>query len=118
MAKHRRYGAAPGGFLRGIFYKILILITVAALVAAWFAFEIEKPGLELESKPALLGGHVEVPLRASDQKSGLSLVSVRLKQGETDKTFFLKTFPRQSWFNNAGPRACREIGRASCRERV
>lgn len=121
MAKHRRYGAAPGGFLRGIFYKILILITVAALVAAWFAFEIEKPGLELESKPALLGGHVEVPLRASDQKSGLSLVSVRLKQGETDKTFFLKTFPRQSWFNNAGPRAFSarvplDVGEAGFRE--
>lgn len=100
----KHLGARKGvGFLRILLYSLLALLLVAALLAAWFLFEMEKPLVELGRDIKVLGGQVDLPVTARDQKSGLSLITVTLKQGEKEEAVFTRHFPSQGWFSKAGP---------------
>lgn len=105
MARQRRLGkSSGGGFLRTTFYTIFFLLLVAALAGAYFVFEFERPTAGLGTEIKTLGGKVELPLTAQDQKSGLGLIRMTLTQGEKSVVLFEKRFPRQGWINNAGPK--------------
>ena len=100
----RHSGARKGaGFLRTALYSFLALLLIAALVLAWFLFEMERPLVELGREIKVLGGQVELPVTARDKKSGLSLLTVTLKQGEKEETLFTRHFPSQGRFGKAGP---------------
>ena len=103
MAQDERLGASPKGRSKGGLIFLLLLLVIAA-VAGWFYCETEPPTLELGRELAAVGARVDLPVKAADGKSGLSLISVRLKQGEQDKELFVKRFARKSWFTRqAGP---------------
>lgn len=105
MAKHIRLRSSSrrGGFLKTF---VLALASAAALalgVMAFLLFEFEKPALVLEKEIKYLGGKVELPLRVTDQKSGIRSIVITLQQGEKTAQLLEKTFPRQAWFKPAGP---------------
>jgi murein DD-endopeptidase MepM/ murein hydrolase activator NlpD len=90
---------------------VLTLAAVAAvafLVVVFLLFEFEKPTLVLEKEIKFLGGKVELPLQASDKKSGLSAITITLSQGDKKAQLLEKTFPRQAWFKPAGPLSIKE----------
>lgn len=110
MAKHIRLRSASrrGGFFKTL---LLALATVAALalcVVAFLLFEFEKPTLVLEKEVKYLGGKVELPLRVTDQKSGISAIVITLKQGDKTAQLLEKTFERKAWFKPAGPTSLSE----------
>ena len=109
MARNRRLGrSSGGGFLRAVFFLILSLAGMAALATAYFVFEFERPSLSLGKEVQTLGASVDIPLTAQDKKSGLRLINISLIQGEKSEVLFEKQFPRQGWFNNAGPKEFNE----------
>ncbi len=106
MAQHIRLGSSSrrsNGFLKKFFLTLAALTIVAVAVAAFILFETEKPVLVLEKEIRFLGGKVELPLRASDTKSGIRAIIITLNQGGKAFPLFEKTFPRQSWLKTAGP---------------
>jgi hypothetical protein len=110
MTKHIRLRSSSrrGGFFKTFFLALASLAAVALAVAAFLLFEFEKPTLVLEKEIKYLGGKVELPLRVTDQKSGISAIVITLKQGEKTELLMEKTFPRQAWFKPAGPAAISE----------
>jgi hypothetical protein len=110
MAKHIRLRSSSrrGGFFKTFFLALASLAAVALAVVAFLLFEFEKPTLVLEKEIKYLGGKVELPLRVTDQKSGISSIVITLKQGEKTEQLLEKTFPRQAWFKPAGPASISE----------
>ncbi|WP_319588939.1 M23 family metallopeptidase [uncultured Desulfobulbus sp.] len=110
MAKHIRLRSSSrrGGFFKTFFLALASLAAVALVVVAFLLFEFEKPTLVLEKEIKYLGGKVELPLRVTDQKSGISSIVITLKQGEKTEQLLEKTFPRQAWFKPAGPASISE----------
>ena len=111
MAKHIRIGRSSwksGGFFKMFFLALAALAAVAFVVAVFILFEFEKPVLVLEKEIRFLGGRVELPLRASDKRSGIRSITITLSQGSKTAQLLEKTFPRQSWFKTAGPTAISE----------
>jgi len=111
MVKHIRLRSSSwrsGGFFKMLFLALAALTAVAFVVAFIILFEFEKPTLVLEKEIRFLGGRVELPLRASDKKSGIRSITITLSQGEKKAQLLEKTFPRQSWFKTAGPTSISE----------
>lgn len=105
MARYRRPGSSSGrGVLRTFFFTLLFLGLAALLAAAYFAFELERPGLTLATEVQKIGTAFELELSAHDRKSGLSLIAVSISQGGKSIPLYEKRFPRQGWLTQAGPR--------------
>ncbi|MCL2790276.1 MAG: M23 family metallopeptidase [Desulfobulbus sp.] len=103
-----RHSSRRSGFLKTL---LLTLATVAVLAMAGVGvllFEFEKPTLVLDKEIKYLGGKVELPLRATDQKSGIRSLTITLVQGDTSAVLLEKSFPRQAWFKPAGPTSLNE----------
>ncbi len=106
MVKHIRLRSSSGrggNFIKMFFLALAATAAVALIVAVFILFEFEKPVLVLEKEIRYLGGKVDLPLRASDKKSGISAITITLSQGDKTAQLLEKTFPRQSWFQTAGP---------------
>lgn len=110
MSKNLRLRSASrrGGFLKTMFLALAACGGVALLVVAFLLFEFESPELVLEKEIKYLGGRVELPIKATDQKSGIRSITITLKQGDTTEQLLEKTFPRQAWFSTAGPTTLHE----------
>lgn len=118
MTRQRRLGPLnrKKGAWRRASPALLALPAAALLIAGWFLFEFEKPAFEAGRDIDRLGGRMELPIRASDRKSGLSLVNISLRQGEKTATLFEKRFPREAWFGQAGPRELGETVEIKAKE--
>ena len=111
MAHHIRLRSSSrrgGGFFKTLLLALAVVAGLAAAAAAVLLFEFEKPTLVLEKEIKYLGGKVELPLQATDQKSGIRSLTITLTQGATSVTLLEKTFPRQAWFKPAGPTSLNE----------
>ena len=97
-----------GGLIKTCLLFLAAALAIALLVAGFLLFELEKPAITLEREIRFLGGKVELPLRASDGKSGLRALVITLTQGDKSTILLEKHFPRQSWFGQAGPAAVTE----------
>ena len=84
MRKHiqLRGSSRKGGFFKTLFLVLASAAALALVVVLFLLFEFEKPTLVLEKEIKFLGGKVELPLRVTDQKSGISSIVITLKQGE------------------------------------
>ena len=103
-----RGSSRKGGFFKTLFMVLASAAALALVVVLYLLFEFEKPTLVLEKEIKFLGGKVELPLRVTDQKSGISSIVITLKQGEKTELLLEKTFPRQAWFKPAGPTSINE----------
>ena len=92
-----------GGFFKTLLLALLAMAVVALGAAGWLLFEFEKPTVALDRELRFLGGRVELPLHAADNKSGIRALEITLAQGERTIPVFARTFPRQSWLRAAGP---------------
>jgi len=111
MAKHIRIGSSSrrsGNFFKIFFLALAAVAAVAFAIAVFILFEFEKPVLVLEKEIRFLGGKVELPLRVSDQKSGIRSITITLSQGTKTAKLLENTYPRQSWFKTAGPTSIKE----------
>ncbi|WP_310598665.1 M23 family metallopeptidase [Desulfobulbus sp.] len=98
-----RRSSRRGGFLKTLALALATAVVLAAAGAGVLLFEFEKPTLTLNREIKYLGGKVELPLRATDQKSGIRSLTITLTQGKTSVVLLEKSFPRQAWFKTAGP---------------
>jgi murein DD-endopeptidase MepM/ murein hydrolase activator NlpD len=111
MAKHiklRSSSRRSSDFFKTVGLTLAAVAAVSLLVVVFLLFEFEKPTLVLGKEIKFLGGKVELPLQASDQKSGLSAITITLSQGEKKALLLEKMFPRQAWFKAAGPLSIKE----------
>lgn len=110
MATHIRLRSSSrrGGFFKTFLLALVAAAILAGLAAAYLLFEFEAPTLVVEKEIKYLGGKVELPLRVSDNKSGIRSLVITLTQGERTAQLLEKTFPRQAWFKPAGPMSLRE----------
>lgn len=100
--------SSKGGFLRKFFLFLLVLLISTAAVAGFILFETEKPTLTPTKKITYLGKRVELPVEASDFKSGLRSLEVTLEQKGKISRLFNRSFQRRSWFKDAGPKSMSE----------
>jgi murein DD-endopeptidase MepM/ murein hydrolase activator NlpD len=103
-----RRSARRGTPLKIFLLALALAVGLALLVPLFVLFEFESPTLELGKEIKYLGGKVELPLRITDQKSGIKSIVITLKQGEKVEKILEKTFPRQAWLSTAGPREFNE----------
>ena len=113
MARINRYRGRSSsrrgrGLGRKILFTLLLLILAAGAAAGFILFETEKPQLILDRDIKFLGGPVEIPFKAIDQKSGIQQVVITLEQDGGIYQLFHKSFPRQAWFSKAGPAEVKE----------
>jgi murein DD-endopeptidase MepM/ murein hydrolase activator NlpD len=111
MAKHIRLRSSSwrsGTFIKQLLLALMAVTAVAFFVAVFILFEFEKPVLVLEKEIRFLGGRVELPLRASDKRSGIKSITITLSQGDKTAKLLERTFPRQAWFTAAGPTSINE----------
>ncbi len=85
------------------FAAVLTAALLAGGFAAFLLFEFEKPTLVLGKQLKYLGGSIELPLHATDKKSGISALTITLTQGETSAILLQRHFARKAWFSTAGP---------------
>jgi len=91
-----------------ILFTLLILFIAAGAVVGFILFETEKPQLLVDKEIKFLGGPVEIPFKAIDQKSGIKQVVITLEQDGGIFQLFHKSFPRQAWLSKAGPGEAKE----------
>jgi len=110
MATHIRLrgSSRKGGFFKMFFLALATTAGLALAVVAFLLFEFEKPTLVLDKQIKYLGGRIELPLHATDNKSGISAVIITLAQGDKSATLLERTFPRAAWFKPAGPQSLNE----------
>ncbi len=96
------------GLGKKILFILLLLIIAASAAAGFILFETEKPQVVFEKEITFLGGPVELPFKAVDQKSGIKQIVVTLEQNGGIYQLFNKSFPRQSWLSKAGPGQVKE----------
>ena len=113
MARINKYrGRSSSRHGRGlgtkILFTLLILCIAAAAVVGFILFETEKPQLVVDKEIKFLGGPVEIPFQAIDQKSGIKQVIITLEQNGGIFQLFHKSFPRQAWLSKAGPGEVKE----------
>lgn len=104
----RSYSRRGRGLGTKILFTLLILIIAAAAVVGFILFETEKPQLLVDKEIQFLGGPVEIPFQAIDQKSGIKQVVITLEQDGGIFQLFHKSFPRQAWLSKAGPGEVKE----------
>ncbi|WP_028583192.1 M23 family metallopeptidase [Desulfogranum mediterraneum] len=97
-----------GGFFRKFFLTIFFLMVAAAAVSGFILFETSPPNLSLGKQLHFLGGNVELPITVSDQQSGIRSIEVTLEQGDQRSQLFNRSFQRQAWFTDAGPKSVSE----------
>jgi murein DD-endopeptidase MepM/ murein hydrolase activator NlpD len=100
---------------------LLLFLLAAGAAAGFFFFETEKPQLTLGKKISFLGGPVELPFKAVDNKSGIKQIIITLEQGGGIYQLFNKSFTRKAWFTQAGPKQVEEaitldLARAGAKE--
>lgn len=96
------------GLATKILFALLILIIASGTVVGFILFETEKPQLFVDKEIKFLGGPVEIPFKAVDQKSGIKQVVITLEQDGGIFQLFHKSFPRQAWLSKAGPEEVKE----------
>jgi len=99
----RRRRSRKGGFLKTLALILAMAAALAAVGVGVLLFEFEQPTLTLHKEIKYLGGKVELPLQATDQKSGIRSLTITLTQGTTSVVLLEKSFSRQAWFTTAGP---------------
>ena len=87
---------------------MILLILAGGAVAGFILFETEKPEVSLAGELTFLGGPVEIPIVATDRKSGIQQIVITLEQNGSVFQLLNKIFPRQAWFSKAGPEEIRE----------
>ncbi len=87
---------------------LLLLLTTGIVVAGLILFEFEQPVVSVDKEIKFIGGAIELPFHAADQKSGISEIAITLLQNGTSYPLFDRQFPRQAWFSQAGPAAVQE----------
>ena len=110
IKNRRRNTSRPnkGGFFRKFFITLFIGVVLATAVSGFILFETEKPTLLLEKQIHSLGTNVDFPLTAKDNKSGIRSVEVVLEQNGKTSQLFNRSFNRQAWFKDAGPKIVEE----------
>ncbi len=112
MVRRNRLRRSPrgrkGGAGRTILFILLAVVIVVIGAGAVILFETEKPYVALEKETRYLGSNVTLPLLASDQRSGISEVSITLVQNGREHVIFSRTFPRRAWLTTAGPHEVRQ----------
>ena len=88
-----------GGFFKMFYAAVLTAALLAGGFAAFLLFEFEKPTLVLGKQLKYLGGSIELPLHATDKKSGISALTITLTQGETSAILLQRHFARKAWFS-------------------
>lgn len=91
------------GFGQKILLLFLAVILAGGAAAGYILFETENPSVTIAHKIQFLGGPVEIPFQASDQKSGIQSIIINLEQNNAQYQLFNKHFTRQSWLSQAGP---------------
>ncbi len=101
-------GRKKNGFLGTFFLILIALALIATTVAGYILFETEKPSLQLEKEITFLGSTAKLPFKASDQRSGLQSITVKLEQDGNRSELFNRSFQRKAWFKPAGPQNVEE----------
>ncbi|RUM35951.1 MAG: M23 family peptidase [Desulfobulbus sp.] len=121
IRRRRRTFSRRGGTGKKVLLTLLFLLIAAAGATGFILFETEKPQLTLEKTISYLGGPVELPFTITDQKSGIKQIVITLEQNGGILQLFNKSFPRQAWLTQAGPKKITEkvtldLTRAGARE--
>lgn len=106
--RRRRTFSRRGGMGKNVVVTLLFILLAGGAAAGYLLFEREKPQLTLEKQISFLGGPVELPFKASDNKSGIQQVIITLEQDGGIYQLFNKKFPRKSWLKQAGPKEINE----------
>ncbi len=91
-----------------IFLFLFLFLSIGIGMLAFTLFEGEAPQVKIDKEIKFIGSRIELPLKITDQKKGLKSVSVNLVQKETNKEILSRSFPRKSWFKQAGKRELNE----------
>jgi murein DD-endopeptidase MepM/ murein hydrolase activator NlpD len=82
-------------------YLFLTLVGLALVVGAvWLTrtwFDLSAPEIQLQPEARLLGANQTFKLNVTDANSGISLVTVRLRQGSSDREILAQSFPGRRW---------------------
>lgn len=100
--------ASARGIGRSVMILLLLLAVAGTIAAGFILFEFERPVVSVDREIKFIGGAVELPFHAADQKSGISEISITLRQDGAEHPLFDRQFPRQSWFSQAGPAEVQE----------
>ena len=108
--KHRIHSSSrrSKGLGQKVLFTLLALIVAGAAVAGFIFFETEAPKVSIDKELKFLGGPVEIPFQAVDQKSGIKQIVITLEQEGGIFQLFNKSFPRQAWLSKAGPAEVKE----------
>ncbi|NOX80037.1 MAG: M23 family metallopeptidase [Deltaproteobacteria bacterium] len=91
----------------GRFLLFILLVVIAATLAGGglILFETEKPLVTVPQEVQFLGRKTSIPFQVIDKKSGIRSITITLEQQGESKPIrlYAKSFPRQSWFYDAGP---------------
>ena len=105
----RRFGSRRrGGFGQKFLFLLLTILLVGGGAAGYILFEREAPQVTITKQIKFLGGPVEIPFQASDQKSGIQSITISLEQNNAQYQLFNKRFTRLSWLSPAGPASVKE----------
>ncbi|MCI5145545.1 MAG: M23 family metallopeptidase [Candidatus Electrothrix sp. AR3] len=114
MKKHKsRLGSSSRSSpSKGIGNKILLNLSVLMILGIGWAgvvlFENESPKISLKKDIKFLGGPMDIPFQALDQKSGIRHIAIKLRQNSMEHQLFTREFDRQAWFSKAGPTEIKE----------
>jgi len=86
----------------------MVVAMLALAGVAWVGFEGEEPQLSLTGNVSSIGLAKQISLAATDKKSGIRSVEVVLVQENKKTAVLAKSFPRQGYFNGAGPEKAEE----------
>jgi len=92
-----------GGIGKIILLFLFLLLIGAGVLAGIILFETEKPIVTVTGDVTALGESTEIPFTVSDRRSGIQSIRVEIRQKNTIKTLHEFSFPRRSWFKQAGP---------------
>lgn len=83
------------------FFVIAVAVTVL-IIGFMVLNEKERPQIALLDDVSNFGASREVGFQVTDEKSGIQEISLQIIQDEKSVVLYEKTFPRQSYFLNAG----------------
>lgn len=99
------YQSSPARSSRLLLVPLLLLLVLGAggLVLYRLLFEGGAPLVKLPQLPSHLGSRSDLTIEARDDGKGLRQVRAVLRQNQKEVELLSQTFPRASWFAQAGP---------------